>query len=450
MLEPSLFLSVPESAAVTIGGQVIAAWPATFARSTGENAVGGSLRLASDDEDDPGSLSGTIAVVEADLTPDVAFSLERRGAVAQIFLTPGERVQSRNCSTIWGTPTHESAPRRPRTPIVMVARHAGEGLREGAIRGLDAHVSTSLREGWAGSPVLVADIHGAHDPDEFVLVHGSDDEALVALAKECHAVRADLTRGIRFAWWPDRHLGSAVGSSWYADAFAGDIDQWCVAHVSVGGEPGADAYWMAEAAELCLESIGRAGESVPNARRPPRAANYSFNQIGVTGLFGGHRFPPSVYANAVLHLARAPIYPFDYTAPLLEMGAAAQRYQAAAGNEMDFSGVSQDLARLRRAISAWRSDADTEFGRHPSDPAIRRRVNATMRALARVLVPLGFSRGERFDHDPALRFSALPRLEASLHLAAAPEPMRSLVRTAIVRENNKVQASVREALSLLT
>ena len=140
------------------------------------------LVTRSDDDEDPGSLSGTIAVVEADLTPDVAFSLERRGAVAQIFLTPGERVQPRNCSTIWGTPTHESAPRRPRTPIVMVARHAGEGLREGAIRGLDAHVSTNLREGWTGSPVLVADIHGAHDPDEFVLVHGSDDTVCLPAA----------------------------------------------------------------------------------------------------------------------------------------------------------------------------------------------------------------------------------------------------------------------------
>jgi hypothetical protein len=67
-----------------------------------------------------------------------------------------------------------------------------------------------------------------------------------------------------------------------------------------------------------------------------------------------------------------------------------------------------------------------------------------------VLVPLGFARGERFDHDPAVGFSALPRLEAALHIAGTAEPMRSFVRTALVREINKVRACARQALALLT
>ncbi|MGE5812847.1 MAG: hypothetical protein ACM36C_00015 [Acidobacteriota bacterium] len=448
VLEPVLFLSVPRSAAISIGEQRLGAWPATFSRSTGSDPVEGKLQLSDPNAGD--ELGGVIAVVEAPLVPDVVYALERRGAVGQIFVQPHEVVRPRTCSTIWGAPTHESISRKPRTPVVIVASPQRDLLAEAARAGARARISSQLEEGWTRAQVLVAEIHGAHDPDEFVLVHGSDDDALVTLAKECHAIRGELTRSVRFAWWPDRRLGSAAGSTWYADAFAAEIDEWCAAHVSVGGEPDGDAYWMAEAAELCLESIAKGGEAVPRSRRPPREADYSFNQVGVTGLFGGHAYPSSVYAHAVIHIAKAVVYPFDYTAPLLEMGAAVQRYQAAAGNEIDLGGVSQDLARLRRAISAWRSDADTELHRHQADTALRRRVNATMRSLARVLVPLGFSRGERFDHDPALRFSALPRLEAALHVAAANQPMRPFVRTALVREINKVRARVRDALALLS
>jgi hypothetical protein len=448
VLEPMLFLSVPESAEVHVDNLRVEARPATFARATGDRAAEGPLRPA--DPDLGESLSGAIAVVDGALTPDAAYSAERRGAVAQIYISENASVRPRSCSTIWGAPTHETLSRKPRTPIVMVERADGETLRQRARHGATARVFARLREGWMRAPVLVVEVRGAHDPEEFVLVHGSDDRALLALAAACHARQGELTRSVRVAWWPDRALGSAAGSSWYADAFAAELDRWCAAHVSVGGDAGADAYWMAEAAELCLQSMAGSGLEPAKSRRPPREADYSFNQIGITGLFGGHAFPPSVYEDAVVHVAKAAIYPFDYTAPLLEMGAAVQRYQAAAGNQIDFSGVSQDLARLRRAISAWRSEADQHVRRHEFDTTWRRHANATLRGLARVLVPLGFARGERFDHDPAVRYSALPRFEAALHVASADEPRRSFVRTALVRECNKVQARIRDALALVT
>jgi hypothetical protein len=446
--EPSLFLSIPDSALVLAGDDRIGAWPATFARSTGGEDVQGPLQAVDPHGTEP--LAGAVAVIDGAVTPDAAYAVERRGAVAQIFISPADPSRPRSCSTIWGAPTHESIARKPRTPVVSVDASERGRLGKAIERGRVARVSAELREGWMPAPVVAVDIPGPHEREEFVLVHGSDDDVLLDVARACHAARGELARTVRVAWWPDRSLGSAVGSSWFADAYANEIDRWCVAHVSVGGDAVSDAYWMAEAAELALESIVAAGIAAPRGRRPPREANYSFNQIGVTGLFGGHAFPAPVYAHAVVHIAKASIYPFDYTAPLLEMGAAVQRYQAAAGNEMDFAGVSQDLARLRRAIGAWRSDADADLRRHQSDTTVRRRVNATLRALARVLVPLGFARGERFDHDPAIQFSALPRLEAALHVAEAGEPLRSFIRTALLRETNKVQARLRHALALIT
>jgi hypothetical protein len=77
--------------------------------------------------------------------------------------------------------------------------------------------------------------------------------------------------------------------------------------------------------------------------------------------------------------------------------------------------------------------------------AERRRVNATLRRLARLLVPLNYARGERFDHDPAIKFGPVPRLEAATRLAAAPADVKPFIVTGLVRERNKVRAILRSA-----
>ena len=94
----------------------------------------------------------------------------------------------------------------------------------------------------------------------------------------------------------------------------------------------------------------------------------------------------------------------------------------AAGGEVDFS------ADPRRSLSALAEEIRAVAGgrrtrgsaRRPPTPAERRRLNAVLRRIARLLVPLNYARGERFDHDPALKFGAVPRLEAAASLASAP------------------------------
>ena len=73
-------------------------------------------------------------------------------------------------------------------------------------------------------------------------------------------------------------------------------------------------------------------------------------------------------------------------------------------------------------------------------------MDTLLRLLLRfILVPLGYARGERFDHDPAVKLPAVPRLAAALDLAAAPPDLRPFIRTGLVRERNKVRAMVRAA-----
>ncbi len=248
----------------------------------------------------------------------------------------------------------------------------------------------------------VVEIRGHEDPDEFLLVHGhydswyegigdnaTGDAALLELARVLWNLRDRLKRTVRIAWWPGHSTGRYAGSTWYADTFADEIDEHCIAQLDIDspGCAGATAYeevmWMAEADALCRTSIQDA-LGLPSERvRPLRAGDYSFNQIGPTGLYmllsnipieerkrrgyyavggcGGNiawhtpddlmpvadleilRRDLAVYLTTIVRILNAPLHPFDYTAAIDEMRAAVARYHEAAGGEVDFAPLLADL-----------------------------------------------------------------------------------------------------------
>lgn len=459
--EITLFTSVPLDADVRVHAdgareaRRIAAAPAAFSRATGDDRVEG--RLVLDAPAREGSRRGAIVLTVEETSPDTVYENERRGALAQIFVSPRDHARRQSATTITGTPTHDTVTRRPRTPVVWIAPEDGAELaREAASGGLTVSIASRLREGWEPAVFPVAEIRGGEDPDEFVLVHGTDAAALARIAGALHAGRRVLKRSVRAACWPCAAFSGNGAAAWYADTFAQDLDRQCVAHVVVpdrdlqpAGLPG--VAWMAEAAELCLDAINDAGAERVSGRRPQRP-EYPFNQIGVTGLFGGRRFERDLQAMllAVCRTANAPLHPFDYTAAVLEIGAAIQRYQAAAERELNLGPISRELGELRRAVGAWQASAAAAVAAHPGDAGRRRRLNARLRRLARAIVPLGYARGERFDHDPAVRYSAVPRLEAALHLKEAADEMKPFIRTALQREQNKILSAIDDARQCIT
>jgi hypothetical protein len=153
-----------------------------------------------------------------------------------------------------------------------------------------------------------------------------------------------------------------------------------------------------------------------------------------------------VYLTTIVRAVNAPLHPFDYGAAVTEIAAAVATYREQAGSHVDLQPVLDDLRALRSAIGAWRADAERRIAASPEEAAVRRALNATLRRLARILVPLGYARGERFDHDPAVKLPAVPRLEAASLIASAAPALRPFIRTAPVRERNKVRAMIRQAL----
>ena len=469
--------------------------------------AGGTLSLfdtptaaAADVAVDP--VRGRVVITEGYSMPGAVQAFERRGAVAQIFIHPGADIHEGICTPIWGAPTHETIGFKPKVPVVCVNNPDGMRLIEMASAGaVTASIRTSLVEGWMPCVLPVAEIRGTEDPDEFLLLHGhydswyvgigdnaTGDAALLELARVLHAHRALLKRSIRIAWWPGHSTGRYGGSTWYADHAADDLDQWCIGHINIDSPGCRDAtkyeevMWMAEAAALCRESIKDATGEVATGVRPLRAGDYSFNQIGPTAFYmlssnipleerarrgyyavGGNGGSPTwhtpndlppvaelanlirdlhMFLTSIVRVVNAPVHPYDYTQAVDEMAAAVQKYSEAAGPGVGLGGVVTDLLQLRAALEVWRAAAES---RAATDEG-RRDVNARLRRLSRILVPINYAKGERFDHDPALKFGTVPRLEAAMKLASAPTAMRPFIKTALVRERNKIRAMLRAAM----
>jgi hypothetical protein len=524
---PDLYISRPEKAELTITGssgmRSVRARPPAMARATGDAAVegeicyipsryaGGTSTLFDTPDaargggagEDP--VKGKIVLTEGFSMPGPVQAFERRGAIAQIYIHPGERIHEGICTSIWGAPTADSLERKPRTPVICINHPDGETLIAEVQRGTTrAAVKTWLTEGWMPCLLPVVEIPGQEDPDEFLLVHGhydswyegigdnaTGDAALLELARVLWGLRDRLKRSVRIAWWPGHSTGRYAGSTWYADTFALELDERCIAQLDIDspGCAGATAYeevmWMAEADALCRSSI-RDALGVPSERvRPLRAGDYSFNQIGPTGLYmllsnipieerkrrgyyavggcGGNtawhtpddlmpvadleilRRDLAVYLTTIVRIVNAPLHPFDYAAAVDEIRDAVAGYQKAAAGAVDLSPILDELDGVREDFRAWRADAERRLSTAPADTSGRRRFNAVLRRVARLIVPLNYARGERFDHDPALKFGAVPRLEAAAALATAPADLQPFIRVGLVREANKVRAALRAA-----
>ena len=526
--QPELFLSVPERSELTVstraGERRIESRPPAFSLSTGDAAVSGEIvyvpskyaggtgslfDLPSAAEASGGSdpVAGKIVLTEGFSMPGPVHAFEKRGAIGQIYVHPGPRIHEGICTTIWGAPTSESIERKPRTPVVCISHPEGERLAAEAAAGARATIRTWLREGWMRCLLPVVEIVGQDDPEEFLLVHGHYDSwyegigdnatgnaALLELARVLHKVASRLKRSVRIAWWPGHSTGRYAGSTWYADTFADELDERCIAHLNIDspGCAGATAYeevmWMAEAADLCTRAIADAVHVAARGMRPLRAGDYSFNQIGPTAFYmllsnipqeertrrgyyavggcGGNvawhtsqdlldvadldvlRADLQVYLTTIIRTVNAPLHPFDYRATIAEIRGAVREYRSAAEGVVDLQPVLDDLDALASDYARWRGEAEARV--IVGDAHDRRRLNATLRRVARQLVPLNYARGERFDHDPAVKFGPVPRLEAAMRVANVPEDERPLLATGLVRERNKVRAMLRAARRELT
>lgn len=472
---------------------------ATGADDLFDTVSGDALRAA--------DVRGKIVVTEGFAGPANTAEFEAAGAAGLIAVNPGVDVHWGTCTTIWGSPDLHDLPRKPKIPAVAVNRPDGEALIELARRGAEAKVVAVLEEGWYASKVPVVSIPGTEEPEKFVLLHGhydswdvgvgdnaTGDATLLEIARVLWHNRQHLKRSVRIAWWPGHSTGRYAGSTWFADTFALDLDENCVAQVNCDS-PGcrwATVYegvsWMSEAEGFCQAVIRDVtGQDSSGEGHVLRAGDCSFNNLGVTTYFMLSSTMPEellrekgyypvggcggniawhteddtmeiadrdnllrdmrVYATAVFRSLNAPIAPFDYRATVDELTAAVREYQDAAGDAFDFGESFAALEMLRGALDNFYSSLVVS---EEGDVASLRRANAAQRAIGRTLVSLGYTRDGRFRQDPARAIPTLPDLAVARDLPNADEHTRHLIINSLVRGQNRLVWEVGQATQIAT
>lgn len=451
-----------------------------------------------------------VVLTEGYPSPGKVAALQDRGAQAAVFISPGERIHEGICTTIWGSPDLDSIGRKPKIPVLAVNKSEGAWLRERAQAGaVKVRYATKLDEGWRPIPVLVAEIRGTVEPEKFVLLHGhidswhqgigdnaTGDATLLEVARVLWQHRQDLRRSVRIAWWSGHSHGRYAGSTWFADTFATDLDENCILHINCDS-PGCrwatvfeDVFWMSEAEGIARAVIHDTAGQDSSGGRPLRAGDKSFSNIGVSTFYMLSSTMPKdlvkeknyypvggcganiawhteddtleiadrdhllrdirVYAAAAWRAANTPLYPLDFAAVATEVEQTLRTYQEAAGSVFDLGEAIEDAQALEQDLARFYDRAAALLDAAVDDPRVQR-ANEVQRRLARILVPINYTRAGRFRHDPAVDVPPLPDLEPAAKLSAL-EPGSAAYRVTLIhltRGRNRVRGALRAARQVL-
>ncbi len=521
LYEPNCFISLPRGATLRSageGGKSYFAKTAAMGVSTDGEVTGDLVYVAprvdegvTDDwskglDFSGRDLAGKIVIADGMTTPGRVLDLMAAGAMAGIFVNPGERIHESICTTVWGTPDLDSRGRQPTIPVLGVnARDGAELIELAKGGGAQMTFSTTVETGWRTIPVLVADIPGTSIPDEFVLLHGHldswfegigdnavGDAAMLELARVFWQRRDRLHRGLKIAWWSGHSHGRYAGSTWFADAFAIELARGCVSQVNCDS-PGcrwADTFnelnVMSETEGFVDTVIRETAGITPEMERPARAGDYSFNSIGISSFYmlsstmspearaekgyypvGGcganiawHTEDDGmaiadrdnllrdikVYGASILRVMNAPLLPVDWRKTTAEFQATLARYAEATGDVFDFAPAVEAVAGLERSLESFYAAASSA-----TDVASATRYNHVQLRLARLLIPVNYSREAPFHHDPALEVSPLPDLAPALtaRRVSGDEHERGILQASLLRGRNRLVWTLVQAKELV-
>ncbi len=501
--DPELYISQPHEASVTVSGAEFEPSPVKTVAFSASTTVSGELVYVgeADRSDvgksegsqyhavnitqpyaDIGDLSGKIALTAAgSLSIRATRVLEEKGAAGVIAIHQHEREPHDGIATsVWGgAPPYDEKDRIPEIPIVNVNRPDGDRLEEYAAENERHQVTleTDLTTDWMPCPIVEARIEGGGeaDSDDFVLLHGhydswavgiadnaTGDAGLLELARVFEEHADGLGRDLRIAWWPGHSTGRYAGSTWYADEFAMELTENCVAHVDMDspGAKGSTEYvdmacWMPEMHSVVASAIEDVTGAPYQENRPRRAGDYSFNNLGISGAFtlssnipahvretmrwhtvggcGGnadawHLSTDTIdkagkpelvrdirmYAVLVARLLRTEVLPHDHLRNVRRHRDVVSEYDELTGDDFSFEPTLDALAELEAAVD--------EFYQAVEEEAIPpQRANETIKELSRTLTRLNFASEGQFEQDPAYNRPPYPRYERASNFEGLDE-----------------------------
>ena len=502
--EIEAYISLPQEARLALpDGGVIQGLTHSFSTSV-EGLDAELVDVGDGRPEDLARARGKLALVRGLASPGKAWAVQQAGALGHVHVL-GDHLHNMIVTTIWGTPAPDTAARIPAIPCLSILGADGERLHGLLANGpLRVRMTTRVRTGWTPIPHLVGELAGRRE-DTFLLLsghvdswhHGAMDNGtanatMLEVARLLAGRREALRRGIRFAFWSGHSHGRYAGSAWYADHAWPDLHHRCVAHLNVDstGARGATDYSVLHATEDAAAFAERVVADVTGqrsrARRFSRAGDQSFWGAGVPSAFmslsglprqetelsramerlvGSAGFPwwwhtkddtvdkidadvlaldTRVYLASALRWLNAPVLPLDHGRAAQSLLAELEALQAAAGARFDLSpaldAARELVERLARVAAALAQALDARGDA----------VNRGLMRLSRVLVPLAYTRGDRFTHDLALPLPPLAGLQAARELARLDPDGDAFkfARAALVRERNRAVHALASAITV--
>ncbi len=490
-------ISIPGKTSLDILGETnehIPAITAVFGATTGAAGVTGDAVYVGEALAPEGPVAGRIVVAERMLSPGRFYAFERAGAIGQVYVNMGV-AHEMTVSTVWGSPTPESARRLPVTPAVTLSREQGQGLidlvksrKEAKLR---IHAETDTR--WRKTRMPVAHIPPSSGSAEYVLVaghidswqfgandNGAGDTTLMELARLLHGHRDELKRGLRVAWWNGHSHGRFSGSTWYADHMFEELRANCAAYLNID-QPGCRQctiyrpFSTADISAWVKDAVSRLGGQDTNPDHPKKMADQSFWGVGVPSFSFLPVLPPDapdlqkdhpeggfpeywhnpadtldkmdkdqlaehtrLYAGALLELCTADRFPLDPRSTAAVVDGAIQDLARRAGGAFDFGPVQAAARRFRESAESLMGKIGAA-GPDAGNRALRRMSHALNAAL--------YTQAGPFDHDPASGAKIFPGLQRVDDYLAAGEESHDgrVLYTRLVRERNRACAALEAA-----
>jgi hypothetical protein len=447
-------------------------------------------------------VAGKIVLIDGIAVENVAALASAAGALGELHISPTEHLYEMCVSPVWGSPSQHTRQNLPTTVLCTISQGDGDQLRRRLAAGetvratLDAEVDT----GWRKTPLLVCELDaldaeadapfvmfsGHHDTWHYgVMDNGGANATMLEAARLLTERRNEWKRGLRVCFWSGHSHGRYSGSTWYADEYFDDLERRCVAHVNVDSTGAEGAVVLTNAGvtdelnAVAAEAIAAVTGQVHAGRRHGRAADQSFWGVGIPSMFGSlsHQPPPPVKmltalgwwwhtphdtiehidpANLVrdtdivlrvlTKLLVSPVLPYDYPAYALSLGMELARLEKALGDRLDIGALTAAADKLLKqstALSQLSAKVST---------ATAEKINAALLRASRLLVPLNYTSGERFHHDPALPNVPWPSLAGLWELARLPTGSAdTLFYVVHARQTrNRVAHVLREANAVLT
>jgi hypothetical protein len=461
------------------------------------------------------NVAGHIVLVDGIASPAVSLRATQLGAVGQLHASTHEYLHEMCISPVWGSPTQETAQNLPRTVVCTISQADGADLKSRLANGeaLQAVLHAEVDTGWRKTPILVAEMAGpgpaATEP--FVLFSGHHDTwyygvmdngganaTMLEVARLCATQRGAWQRGLRIVFWSGHSHGRYSGSTWYADNYWDDLARRCVAHVNVdstgarGNTVLGDVPVAAELRGLGRDAVMAEGGQELTGQRMSRAGDQSFWGVGLPAMFmslgqqpagtgtdvaasiigrGGKRLGAGlgwwwhtphdtldkmdsdilvrdtrVYVHTLWRLLSEPVLPLDYEEHAVYLLAALDELGRGLDGRFDLAPLASRAEALRGKAGELRKRAAQAHG----NEAIGR-INRTLMAVSRALVPVDYTTGDRFGHDPALGQDVYPALQPLRRLGslAAESDQAKFLTVAMIRARNRIAFALDQAIGAI-